>query len=98
MRIARGLGLRCMGRIGSNDMKLLRIFSGLRLWAGLYATVALVTFGYSAANAETYAECEARNVGKAYHCGVYASALGVSTRAVFASALWPFYWSWEIQT
>jgi len=66
---------------------------------GFYAAVAVVTFGHSAANAETLEECNERHGDAAFNsCITYTSPLAVAVRGVMISAVWPLYWSREIQS
>lgn len=72
-----------------------RIFA----WSGIaYGLVALVTFGHCAAASEKSAEqsavkCEAK--GKSRYCD---GPIDVPPLAgLLGAAVWPLYWSWELQ-
>lgn len=68
--------------------------SRIWLWAAvIYAVIAVVTFGHSAAaSTRDHAACEAKQdkEGRPW-CGLNNAPLfGVSS-----AVLWPLYWSWE---
>lgn len=63
---------------------------------GIYLVVGLVTFGHAAAESQRYADrdqaiCMERR-------GDFCSTIELpAVPALIGAALWPLYWSWELQ-
>ena len=60
-----------------------------RIFAGLYLSVAVATFGHSAGSA-----MPCHDITGAHPC----NSAEDSIAGIFAGLFWPLYWSWEVQS
>jgi hypothetical protein len=69
----------------------------IRIPIAVYAAVALFTFGRSASDARTWHNNHCRTPSERFERGdkCYTSP---AVYGLFSGALWPLYWSWELQT
>ncbi len=64
---------------------------------GLYAATAVGTFGHAAAGMDQWQEANCSTQAGRFQSGMKCYGIPSAMTGLVSAALWPLYWSWELQ-